>query len=564
MTRSKLLAYSSTSLMALLLTGCSTIGKANPIGGNAPPEAVDAINEYFGSTPNRISTEPVVIGYKVNLIGIEENYPAAARNLAVNTRTLDISTSIGETNNALILDGPYVDGSYEVKFSGKQKTSLSQDRLKALISASFTEQATKSMRAAGVIAAGQELPADVRINLEEVLLVQPYQVSVTTPADYSGWHLGTELGAINATAAWRKTQGSGSIIAVIDSGVISHPLLNLEPGFDFVGDATTSRDNDAYDPDATDSGNWRARWECVYNPTKRMNSYHGTHVAGIAAAMPVEPGDNFSGVAPGATIRPVRVLGPCGGASTDMSNAVLWSAGLETNSRGVNQRGLPVPADIINMSLGMTSNQCAYQSEFTNIEANTNSIIIVAAGNEWSGVDWSTPANCGHSNVITVAAVDRDGMKAEYSNFGLAVDVAAPGGNTGARTRYSPAPGAPKASPDDAILSTLDVGVTSALGASLDYAVGTSMATPVVSGVAALAISRIRETKGSYTRADRNAVLRALRNGVNTFPTTRPAHVRSHIQFCTTATCGSGVIDAENVLTQIDNYLLREGYALPN
>jgi len=294
-----------------------------------------------------------------------------------------------------------------------------------------------------------------------------------------------------------------------------------------------------------------------------MNSYHGTHVAGIAAASPVEAGDNFSGVAPAATIRPVRVLGPCGGASTDMSNAVLWSAGLATNSRGVNQLGLPNSADVINMSLGMTLNTCAYQDEFTNINDNTNSIIIVAAGNEWSEVDWSTPANCGHDNVITVSAVDRDGMRAEYSNYGLAVDVAAPGGNTGARTRNSISPGAPRASADDAILSTLDVGVTSALGASLDYAVGTSMATPVVSGVAALAISRIREVKGSYDRNDRDAVLSALTSGVRNFPTTRPRHVRSHIQFCTTATCGSGIIDADRVLNEIDAHLTSLGYRPP-
>ena len=66
-----------------------------------------------------------------------------------------------------------------------------------------------------------------------------------------------------------------------------------------------------------------------------------------------------------------------------------------------------------------------YQSAI-NTAVNNGTTVVVAAGNENQNASNSRPANC--SNVIAVAATDRNGGRSYYSNYGNVVDVAAPGG----------------------------------------------------------------------------------------------------------------------------------------
>ena len=136
-------------------------------------------------------------------------------------------------------------------------------------------------------------------------------------------------------------------------------------------------------------------------------------------------------------------------------------------------------------------------------------VVIVAAGNDSQNAANATPANC--AGVVTIAATDRGGGRAFYSNFGANVDVAAPGGDTSFGA-------------GNGVLSTLNNGTTGPGTDAYVFYQGTSMATPHVAGVAALMLAR----NPALTPAEIETLLRA---------STRPFPVACN-------QCGTGIVDA--------------------
>ena len=179
---------------------------------------------------------------------------------------------------------------------------------------------------------------------------------VLTPSDplfADQWHYGTGRGGINVEAAWdirprRRAQGRGSVVAVLDTGILAgHEDLrqNLLPGYDMLTSSTTSRDGDGRDSNPADEGDWFAFGECG-PPRAGDSSWHGSHVAGTIAATRNNVGG--TGVAFRARYVPVRVLGRCGGPLSDIVDGILWAAGITVPGVPANSN----PADVINMSLG--------------------------------------------------------------------------------------------------------------------------------------------------------------------------------------------------------------------
>lgn len=346
----------------------------------------------------------------------------------------------------------------------------------------------------------------------------------TTPNDpdfVDQWHyryVPEEEEGINLEPAWAITTGSADIVvAVLDTGITNHADLagRTVPGYDFISDPFTGNDGNGRDPDPSDPGDWHETGQCGSRPPE-ASSWHGTHVAGTIGAAS-NNGNDVAGVNWQAKIQAVRVLGRCGGTSSDIIDAVRWAAGLAVPGAPANAN----PARVLNLSLGGSGTCSAlWQSAFNDIKA-AGAVAVVSAGNSSDIADFYTPASC--PGVITVAATDRYGYLAWYSNYGSTVEISAPGGDTWFE--------------EDGILSTLNSGAKGPAADSLAFYQGTSMAAPHVAGVAALLLGE----KPGLTPAQ---VSEFLQDSARDFP---------DISDCTTSSCGDGMLDAWLALMALDD-----------
>jgi serine protease len=330
---------------------------------------------------------------------------------------------------------------------------------------------------------------------------------------------------LNLPPAWAMTTGSSdTVVAVIDTGILSdHPDLasKIVPGYDMITDVSKANDGDGRDADPSDPGDWVAQNECPGGNSASDSSWHGSHVAGTIAAA----SNNAVGVAGvnwAAKILPVRVLGKCGGTTSDIIDAVRWAAGLTVPGAPANAN----PADVINLSLGGFGSCSAGEQSAFNAVVAAGATVVIAAGNSNANAAFFSPGNC--DNVITVAANNRAGDRAWYSNYGGVVEISAPGGET-----------SPQAS--SGVLSTLNDGATSPGSHSYAYYQGTSMAAPHVAGLASL----IKSEAPAYSQAQ---VLHVIQTTARSFPAGSN---------CNTSVCGAGIADAFETLFYLG--LLEQG-----
>ncbi|MDH5538944.1 MAG: S8 family serine peptidase [Rhizobacter sp.] len=322
------------------------------------------------------------------------------------------------------------------------------------------------------------------------------------------WHYFESAGGLNLPAAWDKSTGAGVVVAVIDTGYRPHADLaaNILPGYDFINDTAVSNDGNGRDASALDPGDAVRAGECGggYPAQDLQSSWHGTHVAGTVAAL-TNNSAGVAGVAFGAKVLPVRVLGKCGGYTSDITAGIIWASGGSVPGVPANAN----PARVINLSLGGSGTCDAASRDAINSARSRGTVVVVAAGNSNANAANYTPASC--AGVVTVAATNRSGGRAYYSNYGSAVAVAAPGGDM-------------RAGAANGILSTLNSGSTAPGADAFAHYQGTSMAAPHVAGVVALMLAK----NGALTPDEVAARLKA---SARPFP-------------ATCSQCGSGIVDA--------------------
>ena len=395
------------------------------------------------------------------------------------------------------------------------------------------------------------------------------------------WYLRPNAGAVKSSIdvepAWAITTGSPAVVvAVLDSGIrFDHADLqrtsvggNLLPGYDMVSNLGIANDGDGRDSDPSDPGDWVTEQEAnlvggefykctTLNPSTgryvaESSSWHGTQTAGLIGAS-TNNGIGMASVGRTVRVLPVRVLGKCGGFDSDIIAGMRWAAGLSVAGVPVNS----TPARVINLSLG-GSGACsaAYQTAISEINA-VGAVVVASAGNS-AGHAVSSPANC--AGVIAVAALRHVGTKVGFSDLGPEITISAPGGNC-VNVAANQACLYP-------ILTTENAGTTVPLAGSstysdsYNYSLGTSFSAPLVSGTIALMLS----ARPSLNSAE---VLTLIKGTARAFPTTGGDNgdntlvkqctapqfdaankpIDQNQCYCTTTTCGAGMLDAGVAVT---------------
>ncbi len=238
------------------------------------------------------------------------------------------------------------------------------------------------------------------------------------------WNLTNPTTGVQNTGNARLRRGAYVKVAVLDTGYVPHPDLvtGMANGYDFVSDPLSARDGNGRDPNPLDEGDYAPYNLCKDQANAHTSTWHGTHVAGIIGARG-NNGMGIVGVADLARVQPVRVLGRCGGRTSDIADAIIWAAGGHVD-------GVPdntYPAKIINMSIGTVTRCPAAYQRAIDIARSKGALVVAAAGNGNTEASKYAPANC--MGVITVGATTKEGKRASFSNYGTRVNISAPGEN---------------------------------------------------------------------------------------------------------------------------------------
>ena len=319
------------------------------------------------------------------------------------------------------------------------------------------------------------LPADLSVedavrrfsSLSEVEFAEPnYRSHISwIPNDPMYWNYQWDMkrgGGQDMQLAWELSTGSNSVtVAVVDAGVAyeDYDIPSYEQGQVYSPDGRYHRAPDLANTQFVQG------YDCVSNDDHPNDEHgHGTHVAGTIAQS-THNGLGVAGMAFGCCIMPVRVADESGHyQTTDLAEGIAYAW----------QNG----ARVINLSLGGPDSSNLEHLAIIDA-ANAGAVIVAASGNDGVG-QVRYPA--AFPECIAVGAVDYWRVKTYYSNWGTALDVVAPGGDTRSQNYWPITQNtyAEAGQPPPINVSTFDYKELQ----------GTSMAAPHVSALVAMMMSR--------------------------------------------------------------------------
>lgn len=253
---------------------------------------------------------------------------------------------------------------------------------------------------------------------------------------------------INAQQAWDITEGSPAVtVGVLDTGIdITHEDLinNIYINSNEIAGNGIDDDNNGYIDDVN-GWNFADGSSQIYDSENPEACTHGTEVAGIIAAS-ANNSKGISGAAPNVKILPLKFINGNVGYTSDAIDAIEYAMSMNVK--------------VINCSFAGSDNNAALKDAMQN----SGILFVCSAGNTGADVSVSPvyPACFGLPNIISAAAIDGNGVLANFSSFGSSIEVAAPGVNI----------------------------FTTTSGNSYDYMSGTSASTGFVTGTAALILSQ--------------------------------------------------------------------------
>jgi len=405
-----------------------------------------------------------------------------------------VSSTRADANAKLSAGADYVDGELLIQFVEGTSDDDKQKALDKVKGQSIEKILTKAMEKAGkkegvwlvkvnrnVLEAIADLQGTSGVEFAEPNFIYTHTATATDPYFTNGslWGMygpstspANQYGS-NAAAAWTANRiGSAAVyIGIIDEGIqLTHPDLSGQVWTN-PNDPLNGVDNDGNGlVDDTNGWDFANNDRTIYDGGKQGSlDDHGTHVAGTIGGK-ANNGTGVVGVNWNVTLISAKFLGRSGGTTANAIKAVDYFTDLKT------RHGLNIVATNNSWGGGGFA-----QGLFNAISrANAAGILfIAAAGNSGTNNDVtaSYPANYDLPNVISVAAIDKTGALASFSQYGATtVDIGAPG-----------------------------VGVfsTTAFNAYSSYN-GTSMATPHVTGAVALYAST---HPGATVAQTRNAIL---------------------------------------------------------
>ena len=279
---------------------------------------------------------------------------------------------------------------------------FAQPNYKLKIEAEETETtSTEDMTQALQTVPQAELPIDDRFSEQWALLNNGQRIENTS---------GIKGQDISALAAWSITKGSEAvIIGVLDTGIdINHEDLknNIYINTNEIPDNGIDDDGNGI-VDDINGWDFANGDNTVYDSSEE--DFHGTRVAGIIAAD--ENGSGIIGAAPRVKILPLKFISDGTGYTSDAIEAIEYAS--------------KMGAKIINCSFSGADNNLALKEAM----AASKLLFVCAAGNAGKDISKAPvyPASFELSNILTVGAINNRGEIAELSNYGINVDVAAPG-----------------------------------------------------------------------------------------------------------------------------------------